>query len=216
MNRSFVVLDTETTGLDPRRHCPLTLGMIFVISDEQRLIIPNPSSDELHLLIKSDSNAEISEQAMQVNGIDLEIHDRKAYDPISASRIMTDWLDRKLCERRQSGKKIQFVGWNPSFDIGFIHNHLLGPKDLNQFCERRLLDVCSVAINMGHLGLINPSSYSLGSVAQNLGVYQEGTEHTALGDARMTLNVWQELNRIVSLSRTHKEEACGLETERKH
>jgi DNA polymerase III epsilon subunit-like protein len=102
----FLVVDTETGGLDPREHSILTLGAVIWkdggIEDTLDLMIAEPEINACP-------------EALKINGLDLDDVRAHGLDPTTA--VLT--LQNFLLMNDLRGK-VQLVAHNLPFDVGFI------------------------------------------------------------------------------------------------
>lgn len=156
--RRRVVVDTETTGLDPAEHIAIEVAWWCIETGERGRFVPPHGEYDI---------ARATTEALEINGY----WDRGLDNP---NRWDSDGTEARRLHGVLDGQTM--VGSNPRFDAA-----MLGPlfADLELSREPwhyRLLDLAAYA--MGVLGLDHP--VSLGSVCRRLNV-SEG-DHTAEGD----------------------------------
>lgn len=164
----YVVIDTETTGLDHRQHEMLSLGAIVMIDN----IITE--TIEIKIKPRNIQNAEI--KALQINGYS-EYRWKNALNADQAIRMIHAFM-----LRHQDGI---LVGHNVQFDINFIKS--LGNEfkiDIpisTPYIDTR--DVCRV--NLAPYGC---SSMSLDNICEFLG-WERRKAHTALSDCEDCIKI---------------------------
>lgn len=172
----FIFIDTETGGLDPIDHS--LLDAAFIITDHRLSIV-----EELVVSVEPlDGVYQVTPEALRVNRIDIREHARMAVPLLDARDIVTGVL-----KRYGSKEKLIPAGWSVAFDISFINYQLVPRFDWNEYCSYRSLDVQSIARFAYMLGII-PHAGSLSRTAEALGLPSDYA-HTALHDARMTINI---------------------------
>lgn len=166
----FVVFDVETTGLDPRSG-----DRIIEIA---ALRYKNKKTQASFSSL-TNPQRKISPAAFEVNHIAQDMVDAAP----AASQVLPKFLDfiGDAC----------LVGYNVSFDIGFLESEL---KLLNQELprEKEIID----AMLMARRILPNIGYYSLASVSSHLGI-SAPQEHRALGDCVLTAEVFSKLTALI-------------------
>lgn len=166
----LIVLDTETGGLDPSRHPILTIGAVAWQDGELgeraewKLYAPPQFVDP---------------QALAVNGIDIEAHNREAIRPDEAAQALL-----RFGRRHSDGQRIRLAGHNiVGFDAGFLRA-LYGPREYWRHFHHRPIDTMTL---LPFLWLADRGQDigKLAEACEAFGVEHEGA-HTALGDALAT------------------------------
>jgi len=168
VQHKVLVIDVETTGLDPARHACIEIGAVLL--DEALQPVQEFSS-----LIAPWRGAQIMEQAMKVNQIsDEQLRSAPAIEEVMKQFHETFQLDEK---------PPLIAGWNVWFDASFI-------KDLYQRVHRpwpfgyRLLDVQSVvSFHMLFSGVSQEAAIDK--------FLNERQQHRALADASHTARLLQ-------------------------
>lgn len=106
----LLYFDTETTGLDAKENDILTLAGIIEIDGEVK--------EELYLEMQPFNYKSISEEALKVNGLNLE-QIKTFQTPQRAYEKIID-IFRKYINRYNKFDKFTAVGHNIKFDIGFL------------------------------------------------------------------------------------------------
>lgn len=172
----FLILDTETGGLDPDKNALLSLYMGVVdasgdiVAEREWYVLPG--------------DRQVDAAALRVNGIDLDAHKAWASESGVVARDVHAFL-----HRFGSARKLTPMGWNLPFDLGFIGQ--LVPRNVwKQYTEYHTLDVLPVA-----RFLLDLPRYNLQAVAAYLEL-DAGQAHTARADAILTYRVYEKLRKV--------------------
>jgi len=172
----YLVLDTETGGLDWSRHSLLTLGL--VVGDAGGV------AEGLEIAVRHEPYV-VSGGGMKVNRIDLVAHHEAAFDPPQALEALDAFLTRHF----GPDASVTLVGHNIGFDIAFLRAFLeTQGRSLEPRFSHRSVDTHAVAAALRDAGRI-PSDVKLSSTAlfAHFGIdVPEAKRHTALGDALAT------------------------------
>ena len=180
-----LVIDTETTGLSPNIHKTLTVGMLLVDVEHDFLEILNSN----HIFIKQ-NNCAVDPEAIEVNKINLEEHNKTAVEPKLACRQINNFIDKNELH------ETTLLGHNISFDKGFIrelfHQGNSIPK-LNPV----YIDTMHLWNRLKYRGII-PWSFNskLGTLAQYFKI-NHTKSHDALADCHITAKVYQNLLKLI-------------------
>jgi len=178
----YLALDTETGGFEG---ASLLTAYFMVLNENFEEL------DNLYLEVKPDNGQYIvTGQALQVNGIDLKTHDKRAITYKEAGTKLYSFLNGNSI---LGSTKLIPVGHNVVFDIMKIQEHLMSKNTWNKFVSYRTLDTGTITRACIAAGLI-PSevSGSLSSVAEHFNI-NTSAAHTADGDVLMTVQVLEQL-----------------------
>ncbi|MEL6832695.1 MAG: 3'-5' exonuclease [Bacteroidota bacterium] len=168
----FVVLDTETTGLDPQNDTILSIGAVAV-RDQQIWI-----GDRFEAFLPQESNQVVNDQeAVAVHGI-LGKHGNQQQ---ATAEILIDFLAYL--------KGSIFVAQHAAFDYGILQaayrkelqGHLLNATIDTAHLARRLDDPS----RSSHMNPAKAKQYGLDQLCQRFNIPIEA-RHTASGDALLT------------------------------
>lgn len=132
----LLVIDTETTGLDPAKHACIELGAVLL--DRHLKIVK-----EFSQIITPRAGAEISPQAMEINKItDEELSKGKTHQ--AATKDFN-----RIFFSENIGPIPKLAGWNVGFDVSFLKSlyywtcltwpfgfHYLDIQSIYSFCSK--------------------------------------------------------------------------------
>lgn len=163
VQHKVLVIDVETTGLDPASNACIEIGAVML--DESLLMMQEFSS-----LIAPWEGAQIVEQAMKVNQISPE--------QLQTAPSIEQAVKRFHETFRPDETKPVLSGWNVWFDVNFLRNLYERANQTWPF-SHRLVDVQSIVSFHSQLAAL-----SQGEIIENF--LGEKQEHRALADARHT------------------------------
>jgi DNA polymerase III subunit epsilon len=184
----FVVLDSETTGLDPRKDRIITIGAVSVIDGEILL------DDSYEALLKVDYNT----SAITVHGVTRD-ESLAGLDEPEALEQFLDYLKDGVIVGHHIGHDVD------TFNAGYERH--FGFKMSN-----RSLDTMALALVLEQDGAFakyeNFRSFSLDALCERFGVIPHD-RHTAPGDAFITAQVFLHLLRFAArVQRTKLGQLC--------
>lgn len=172
----YLVIDTETGGLDWFHHSLLTLGL--VTGDAAGV------TEGLEIAIRHEPYV-VSGGGMKVNRIDLAAHHETALPAPQALEALDAFLSRHFDPQAP----IILVGHNIGFDIAFLRAFLEAQgRSLEPRFSHRSVDTHAVAAALRDAGRL-PAELKLSSTAlfAHFGIeVPDAQRHTALGDALAT------------------------------
>ncbi len=168
----FIVLDLETTGLDPVRNEIIEIGAIRVNRDSD-------VHDTFRTLVKP--TRRIPKRITQINGISQEMVNRDGMALVQALKEFVDFI-----------QDLPLVTFNAEFDMAFLQN---AAKDHNIVIG----NPTSCALKMARLAWPGRGSYRLADLARDGGLSDEGT-HQALQDCRRALIVYTAAVSVLGLT----------------
>lgn len=178
----YIGLDTETGGFEGTS----LLTAYLSVQDEDFNEL-----DNLELIMKPKNGQYIvTAQALQINGIDLKLHDQKAITYEEAGTRLYNFLNGNSI---MGSDKLIPVGHNVQFDIQKLIEFIISKGNWQKFVSYRTLDTGVVARACIQAGLIPSSvSGSLGSIAEHFNI-DTSAAHTADGDVFMTMTVLEKM-----------------------
>lgn len=109
----FIVIDTETGGVDPNTDALLSIAAIVCIRKIDGRI---EELDEMSVEINPAKNLRITEQALAKNKLNVADLRRTGKTEMEALELLL----KLSAKYRNDGKFPVIVGWNIHFDIGFL------------------------------------------------------------------------------------------------
>lgn len=168
MKETFASLDCETSGLNPEAHEILSLSVV-ILNESFEVEESIPPFD-----VRIKASKEVDVNATLING--LNPNEGISIDEVESSFIK--WAALHGIE------KIIPVGYNVSFDLSFVKQHL--PKVAGKFSHhhRDVMQLVEIINDLHQLtrGEKMFQSCSLGNVLKTLGMSDEGS-HNAYTDA---------------------------------
>jgi len=174
MKKNICFIDFETTGDDLYYDYPIQLGAVLLSIPDNRILV------EFDSLIKPPNNAIISETAFRTHGYNIEaLKDA----PGSHDVLKRFFKDMKF--------EYSFGGWNIAFDVGFFRRMCYETRYIKEYktISHRHIDVQSIARGLVEAGSIPDNVASLNSLCEFAGI-KRPKKHTALGDARITTQIF--------------------------
>src|SRR5215831_4680882 len=170
----FVVLDTETTGLDPRRDRLITIGAIAVEDGEIRL------GDSFEAMLKLDYNR----SSVRIHGITRDEASNGMNEP-EAHELFLHYLRDGVIVGHHIGHDIQMLNAACERQFGFR-------------LRNRYLDTMGSTLHLRDDGVFAAADvtteFTLDSLCEMFGIAQHD-RHTAGGDAFLTAQVFLRLLR---------------------
>jgi len=189
MIRRFISIDTETTGLDPVKSCPIAIsGQVgyFEPADKQMVI-----ERVFDLRCCPFEGAEIHSEALEKNGLDLS--------------EVVNWPEPRLALMKLKGtletfkykkwdQKPFWIGYNTRFDIAMLEEMFKRDKgniqlvDLTNFYSIDPFPLTALKIfSQGFTSVADMPNLQLKTVADRQGIYLDA--HDALSDSWAALSL---------------------------
>ena len=171
-NRNFILVDTETTGFDEKKHQILEVGILVIKNME---VVA-----ELEVKIKHREYT-VTAKAMEVNKINIPEHEKEALFEKEAAERMLEFLNKHKSE--DEGYIV--IGQNVAFDIKFLEEMFLRVykiKEYRQAISYRSLDIMQLAMIKNIEGKINLEKQDLDSILKELEIEIPENRHRALAD----------------------------------
>jgi len=178
-----LVIDTETTGLSPKFHKTLTVGLLLIDVEKNFLNI----LDQNHIFIKHD-NYNASPGAMSVNKINLIQHDQIAVPPKKACNQINKFIEKNVLH------EIPLIGHNIQFDKGFLSSLFNQADALSKF-HHQSEDTMWIWRNLQKNDLAPKGRSNLETVAKHFGI-DYTRAHDAIADCKITAQVYHQMMKL--------------------
>lgn len=182
----YLFLDNEMGGLERDKYSLLTVYLLA--TDDKFNVI-----GDLYLYLKPDDGIyKVCAEAMNVNKIDLVLHDTKAITNKEGATKLYNWL-KGLTDDGKT--KLTPVGHGVYGDVEWIIWHLISRGSWEKFTSYRKLDTQAVCQFLKACGKFPESvSGSLTSIAKYFGIdVDENACHDAKYDTELTYKVFLKL-----------------------
>lgn len=174
----FVVLDTETTGLDPRKDAIVTIGAVAIENGEICL------DDQFEALLQISHNT----SSVVVHGITRDAAEKYGVSEVEGLRAFLGYLRDGV-----------IVGHHIGFDVD-----ILSARCQQRFgfaLQNRWIDTMELTLHLEDAGAFGapdrterPSNFSLDGLCERFGIAPHD-RHTAAGDAFITAQIFLKLLR---------------------
>lgn len=180
----YLVLDTETGGLSEKDYDILSIG--YVVTNKSLRVLTKGE-----ILIKADPSR-VSEEALKVNGINLEEHNAVAYTAQQAAAKL-DLVVTKYWKE----KKPTIIGQNIPFDVKFVKTIFEG-TGMSFTPHYKSIDLRTVWQLLLALGKVSTPDSKQDTILDYLGIESKGKRHTALTDAENVLRILKEIKKHIN------------------
>lgn len=180
--KKLLYIDTETTGLYPNKHGLTQVAAIVVIDGSEH--------DRINLDINPNTyttfTPQIDDKALEIQG--------KTLDQLSTHKgsfcQFTEFVST-LSEHLEEDEKFQIVGYNTSFDIGFIKAWFKdSDMKFSDYFTYKDIDVFALVKHLRVLGLLGDcEDDKLATVCKYFGI--ELDAHDAMNDIVATRKLYQ-------------------------
>jgi DNA polymerase III epsilon subunit-like protein len=180
----ILFIDTETGGIDPASHSLLSLALVVWKELEVRATIE---------ILVNDGVLNVTEKALEINGINLSEHKKKAVSPVLALQQLDQFLDIHFSR----DEKIILGGHNINFDVNFLNAFLIrNGYNFQQRFSHRFIDTSSILFYLYLTGKLKRKLTASQDAFDYFGITVPG-RHTALGDAFATAQLFGKLVSIL-------------------
>jgi ribonuclease T len=203
-----VVVDVETSGLNPKTDALLEVAAVLLTMDDKGQLYHH---ETVSCHVKPFENARLDPQSLALNGID-------PFHPLRIAYPEVDALTRVFQPIRQMVKQTGctraiLVGHNPSFDLAFINNAV----ERNQY-KRNPFHPFST-FDTATLGALAHGQTVLARACQAAGIlWDNASAHSAKYDAERTaelfcsiVNQWATMRQGMGLLDDFKDEGTDAE-----
>jgi DNA polymerase III epsilon subunit-like protein len=184
---NLLFIDSETGGLSTEKHSVLTVAMIAM---RDGVIIGEKEWDIRQPPLSCDP------QALAINGVDIRkpgLTHKEFQDSYWES--LNEWFFK---EGYDPEIRPRIAGHNVGFDLRFLRKAL---EDRSYgFVYDWTIDTMQLAKSMAKNGIISPENFKLTTLcnAFKLELAKNETYHSALGDVRQTVKLYEKLKSVAS------------------
>ena len=180
-NQSFLVIDTETGGLDSSS-CQLLEIAACVYDDCGNKL------GQFHQMLSPQSDKKLGLFALKLN----KYFERENLESVDNSKVALDFVKWSIDMANRYSPII--VGQNVLFDIRFIDQFLgeFGYEDWQGIFPRQLFDTMNIAKVLQYKQILKTKKLSLSAISQELDIVNPEA-HTALADVETTYKVLMKL-----------------------
>lgn len=168
-----VFLDCETSGLDKTRHQILTFAL--VVCEDEAVVFAE------EFKVKQQIWAEMDSKALEINGIDLEEHNKEGVEEASLIRTIAAVL------RKYGLYRPMPHGQNVTFDIGFLEE-MYKRQGLPYPFSYQFQDTRPLGILLNDAGLISCRNAKLATLCEAYGI--DADWHRAIDDTIATAKLY--------------------------
>lgn len=191
---TVLFVDVETGGINPKEHSLLQVGLVLWKDGKIK--------DEEIINVKHDSY-NVTSKALEINGIDLTKHQKRAVKPYVVPKKIQDFLARNFKTKdsnyrpdsRFKEDKVVIGGHNTSFDAGFLkENYRTHPFNYGDHFSYREVDTSAILKYLYHSGVIDEKVKSLDDALEYFDVdIERPDEHNALNCSLATAKLYNVL-----------------------
>ncbi len=174
-NKNLAFIDIETTGFNFERHEIIEIGVVIV---KQQDGIPGAIIDEFDIKITPTRLNEADPEALAINGYN------------EAAWMFAIDLSQAMKLFAEKTKDCVMVAHNVAFDYSFLAKAFAVTGVENQMFYAKIDTITYALARLSHKPEV--TRFSLGSLCEFYGIENEHA-HTALADARATLEVYRKL-----------------------
>lgn len=186
----YTWFDTETSGINPKIHSVLTA--YFAIYDESLNFV-----DEIELFLKPDNGEVVAEeQALKVNGINLEEHLRNPRTvTYSIGKEMI--LDFFAKHKPKGRNKFRPSGHNIEFDKGFIMSQIMTEEEWSKYIHHNSIDTLRIVTFLQDIGMVPNDVGRLTDLVEHFGITKRDA-HDAREDVKMNIEVYKKMKEMLT------------------
>lgn len=187
IEKKFLYLDCETTGLDADKHGVIQVACIVTKGEN---IISAKEVDRLNLRFNPISiGCEVSKEALEVNGIKKK--EIKTF-PTDSFKKLIKFFEKHI-NKYDKEDKFVVIGQNVKFDVEMLHGWARRENFdfMGSFVDWRVIDTLSIARLESSLGKINPENFQLATLCKEYGI--EEPDHDAMDDITATKHLLEQM-----------------------
>jgi DNA polymerase-3 subunit epsilon len=181
-----IYLDTETSGLDIKRHSIIQLSGLIEIDGEV--------VEEFDYKIKPFPGSFISKPSLDICGYSME--DLHTFTPPNIVYQEFSVLLAKYIDKYNREDKFHIIGYNSRFDEEFLRDFFVKNRDeyYSSWFWWPSLDVAIMAAILLKDVRHKFQNFKLETLVKHFNIQYEGNAHNALADAKATRNLYKTLS----------------------
>lgn len=184
MENKLLFIDTETGGIDEKKHSLLSVGLIYWENLEIK--------DTLEIYIKED-RYEVTDEALKINGLDLKKVYSEGVNYKEAVQKINEFIKRNF-----KNEKPVICGHNINFDIRFLKElYKKANFDYENYISYRSLDTASILKFLTLADKFNGKKINSLDDAIKYFELKTNKRHTALEDIKLTVKIFNRLLKII-------------------
>lgn len=193
MQNPMVWIDTETGGVDPRRHALLQVAMIINTQGKETV--------EYSWNIRPTMNREIDESALKVNNLSREAIAQ--YPSAEQVKREMESVLGKYVDKFNRSSKFVVGGYNVGFDMDFLRDFWSNQGDqyFGSWFSAYPVDVFKILCHyryLGILGMRHLPNMQLSTMCNFFGI-ELSDAHDALADIRATRALYHRIAELVKI-----------------
>ena len=176
-----VFIDTETTGLDPKKHG--IIAMSYIIEDKECKILEK----DLITLNTFEYRTKYSPKALEVNGYTVE-----QIQSFQSPKKALDIFDKALC-KHSKGERYIIVAYNAKFDkdmLEALYEHVY-PGRYWKILSHKVIDTMQTVMFFSDTGLLEVEKHNLETVAKHLDLVH--IPHNCVSDNEVQRTIYKGL-----------------------
>lgn len=174
-NKNLAFIDIETTGFDVQRQEIIEIGCVIVKQNDG---IPGDIVDEFDIKIKPERITEADPEALAINGY------------TEAAWMFAVDKKQAMQQFAEKTKDCVMVAHNVAFDYSFLAKAFSDTEVSDQMFYAKMDTISFAVAKLGKKPEV--TRFALGALCEYYGIENERA-HTALADARATLEVYKKL-----------------------
>jgi len=190
MNHKLFWFDTETDGLDFKRHDILQIAYIIEIDKKVE--------EEGNFYLQPFNYATIEKGALEVNH--LELSQIKTFPPPQEIYRKLKAIIEKYVDRYDRNDKFSMAGYNVHFDVDMFREYFIKNNDkfFGSLFDYHVLDILPLLYMLEYNNIIKLENYKLVTACKYFGIPLDA--HNALSDIRATRELFLKLSNYIKIN----------------
>jgi DNA polymerase III alpha subunit (gram-positive type) len=192
---NILFIDTETTGLDPRRHSLIQISADFYADGERvDMFSCRIAQDNRYSIL---AFAPVSVGAYLVNGQRFQVNSPIGSTPITEPEAIKHFANF-LLNLKEKYDKFNIGGHNIHFDVSFIKEAFAKQyiDDIEELIGYRYVDVASIGLALNDAGLIQLDKVNSENLAKFFSL-EYAKKHDAIVDNEVTAKTYFAMKNLI-------------------